>query len=278
MAGIGAWLFLFVMVAWCVVLLISGINLITQFELSDLWTVIIGVTFTGYCIEFALRSRSEIVLDETIDFIKEALLFRRSTQRRITVLELLAQRREERIQKRELSRKKKNSERELLELEKKQHKLQQSYIKELQEGSPVSLLAYWNSAQGKYPSHEFYTSIVDLKIDPGKKRLMVLLNLDSYNTVSFDDGVAELRLFRQVYDFIVCIIDDPRLRHFTPFFESVYLLCRRLSKTTEGEQFYYPFLKVGARIDEIQETIGKYFNPRKFSTIAAVAFKRGLPV
>lgn len=278
-AGINAWFFLFAILSWFIVLLISVVNLITQFELADLWTIILGVSFTGYCVEFALRSRSELILDETIDFFKEALFFRRSSQRRITVLELLEQRRIEREERRKQSKKKRNTEREILELEQKQEKLQQTYFKELQAGNTVSILSYWTLFQGKYVSHEFYDSIVDIRIDPSRKRLMLLLNLDSYNTVSFEEeDVAELRLYRQVYDFLLIIIEDPRVKQYAAFFESIYVLCRRLSKNTHGEDFYYPFLKVGVRVDELQQTIGGYFNPRKFPQIAAIAFKKGLPV
>lgn len=276
-AGIAAWLFVFVLIGWGVELVYVAIKLFTLFDMADLWALILGIAFTGYCLEFVFSTRSELVLDETIDFIKEALQFRRSAQQRITVLELLKQRRQERKQRKKTTRQ--DIERDEVKARLNQERAALSIAEDLKAGKTVSLTSLWKALPAKYVNHQFYDAITEIKIDPHRKQLMIMLDLPAYNEVSFEkDEVAEVKLYREIYDFLVLIQDDPRLRTYTQFFESVYLLGRRISRGIGGEEFFTPFIKVGARLDEIRETLGTYFNPRKLPTIAAVAFKKGLPV
>jgi len=152
------------------------------------------------------------------------------------------------------------------------------FIAALNKGEEVSVTLLWKSPLVKYVSHEFYDAVSEIKIDPARKRVMVILDLPTYNEVALDDDIAEIRLYRQVYNFLTLFLDDPRLSTFTPFAESIYLLCRRQAVDTDGENFFYPFLRVAVRIDELRDTIGSYFNPRKFPSLAAVVFKKGSAV
>lgn len=164
------------------------------------------------------------------------------------------------------------------EVKMKQEQEVNEFIAALNKGEEVSVTSLWKSSLVKYVSHEFYDAVSEIKIDPARKRVMILLDLLSYNSVSFEEDVAEIRLYRQVYDFLTLFLDDPRLSTFTPFIESIYLLCRRQAVDTDGENFFYPFLRVAVRIDELRDTIGSYFNPRKFPSLAAVVFKKGSTV
>jgi len=47
---------------------------------------------TGYGIDFIIRSGSELHLDETKEFIKEAIQFRRSAQHRLDLISFIHQR------------------------------------------------------------------------------------------------------------------------------------------------------------------------------------------
>ncbi len=272
-SGIFAWLFVISLVLWGILLVLLFLRLIKVYNVEDLWSFLIAIFFTGYFTEFILSSRSELILDETIDFIKDALQFRRSAQHRITVLELLAQKRKERSKKRKTS-----VERLRIEQEIKIEEAIAEQVNNLSKGKTVSITEIWKQLNVKYISHDFYNFINEIRIDPVRKRLMVQLDLTIYDEISFKDELEEMKLYRQVYDFMVLLSEDPRLKQFRSYIENIYLLCRRSTYNTQKEKILYPFLKAGVRLEELKETIGSYFNPRKLPELAAIAFKKGLPV
>ena len=87
-----------------------------------------------------------------------------------------------------------------------------------------------------------------------------------------------LRFNRKVYDFLQSMNSELWLKPFTPLFESYYLMCRARRINKDSTEVFYPFMKVGMLISELQKLEGSYFNPRKLSEIAAVAFNRGAQV
>jgi hypothetical protein len=68
------------------------------------------------------------------------------------------------------------------------------------------------------------------------------------------------------------------LKPYAPFFESYFLMCRAKRLNKDSTEVFYPFMKTGMLVSELHKLEGSYFNPRKLSEIAAVAFNHGAPV
>ena len=94
----------------------------------------------------------------------------------------------------------------------------------------------------------------------------------------FKDEMTVLRFNRQVYDFLQSMNSESWLKPYAPFFESYFLMCRAMRINKDNTEVFYPFMKVGILISELRKLEGFYFNPRKLSEIAAVAFNNGAQV
>jgi hypothetical protein len=68
------------------------------------------------------------------------------------------------------------------------------------------------------------------------------------------------------------------LKPYSQFFESYFLLCKAKKNNLDGIEQLYPFMKVGVLVEELRKLEGSYFNPRKLSEIAALAFDNGAQV
>ena len=96
-AGIAAWLFIFSIVVWFGGIVLTLLEFLSSHSTPDIWAIIISTLLTGFGANFFLQSRSEFSLDDTKDYIKEAIQFRRSAQSRLDVLSLIQQRKKKRI-------------------------------------------------------------------------------------------------------------------------------------------------------------------------------------
>jgi hypothetical protein len=274
--GIASWLLICEVILWFVGLILTTLDFFTSHDVNDIWTLILAGSLTIYIFDFISRTRSEMDYDDTIDFIKEMLQFRRSAQNRLSVLDLFQQRKKEKNRSSTLPQTTRDFEHAKLEVHLAQEQIVADSVDQLRAGRPTDITELWKQTPAKYAGHPFYACIQEIKIDPARKRIMLILNLQEYDEETFHDERAELRLFRQTYDFLQSIRNDLRMKPYTEFIESIYLFCRRIRRVgLEGDEVLYPFFKVGVPLNELKNYEGKYFNPRKLDTIAAVAFKKG---
>jgi hypothetical protein len=62
------------------------------------------------------------------------------------------------------------------------------------------------------------------------------------------------------------------------FFDSYLILCRAVRIDKNHAEVFYPFMRVGILIADLRKLEGFYFNPRKLTDIAAVAFNNGAQI
>ncbi|MBN1396705.1 MAG: hypothetical protein JXA06_01610 [Bacteroidetes bacterium] len=104
-AGIAAWFFLFSILAWFFGIYLLFIQVLTEKGLTDIFILTFLVLLSAYIFYFYMQSRYELRYDETMDFWKEALQFRRSEQRRLDILDLMQKERERKKKKKNQKKK-----------------------------------------------------------------------------------------------------------------------------------------------------------------------------
>ena len=274
--GTASWLLLIELMSWAAGIILTVFDVLNSHKGRDIWTILLAVSLTVFFVHFIFRTKSEMEYDNTFDFIKETLQFRRSAQQRLSVIELFQQRQQQKKYARKALQTPDALEHAKLQLHLAQGQDVAGRIDQLRSGQSIDLTEPWNAVTEKYATHPFYSCIQEVKIDPARKRLMLFLNLYEYYEETFTDETAELKLFRQTYDFLQSIRNDLRLKPYAEYISSIYMLCRRIKQVgMESEEVLYPFFKAGVLLDDLKNYEGTYFNPRKLNAIAAVAFQKG---
>ena len=275
-SGISAWLFLISIVAWFGGIVLMIFDFFSSHDTLDIWMIIFSVLVTGYGLDFYLRAKAGLGTRDTQDYLKEAVQFRRSAQSRLDVIALIKERRR-RIQPAS------GNSHESLQRARLQANL--SKVKELdtqlallREGTTIDISEIWYMQKDMHSRHPFYKKVKELRIEPNRKRFSIVIDFPEFKEKQFKDDMVVLRFNRQVYDFFQSIYAESWLKPYAPFFESYFLICRAMRISTDKSEVFYPFLKVGIDISELRKLEGFYFNPRKLSEIAAVAFNQGAQV
>ncbi|MFZ1979438.1 MAG: hypothetical protein WAV76_15900, partial [Bacteroidota bacterium] len=183
--GTASWLLIVELITWIMGIILIAVDVLNTHRGRDIWTLLLAVSLTVFFANFIFRTKSEMEYDNTFDFIKETLQFRRSAQHRLSVIELFQQRRQQ----------KKYTPKALQtpdarEYAKLQFHLAQSQdvagrIDQLRAGQTIDLTELWNATPEKYATHPFYAGIQEVKIDPARKRITLLLNLYEYYEETF---------------------------------------------------------------------------------------------
>lgn len=272
-AGMTAWISLFSVLVWFVGIVLSSINFLSTHNMTDIWVITLSLLLTGSVLNFLIQSRSETGLDDTHDFFKEAIQFRRSEQRRFDLLSLMERGRKNK--KKHAVNDSESRQRERLQANLDKEKDLDIQITRLREGTLVDLSEVWRSHARTHSTTPLYEKVQEARIDPNRKRLSLFADFPELNEELLKDETTVLRLNRQVYEFFQSMNAEPWLKSYAPFFESYYLMCRATKKNLEGNEFLYPFMKVGIMVAELHKLEGSYFNPRKLSEIASLAFNHG---
>jgi len=276
-AGVAAWLFLFSILTWFGGMVLTVFDFLSSRDYFDIWTIIFSFMLTGVSINYFLRSRSEFGIDDTKDYIKEAIQFRRSAQSRLDLIALIQQRQKRRI------RPAAGNDPESLQRARLQANL--SKVKELdaqlamlREGTTIDISEIWYMQPNIHSLHPFYEKVKEARIEPNRKRFTIFVDFPELNEAQFKDEMVVLRFNRQVYDFFQSLNAESWLKPYAPFFESYFLMCRAVRINKDSTEVFYPFMKVGILVSKLRELEGFYFNPRKLSEVAAIAFNNGAQV
>lgn len=276
-AGIAAWVFIVSILLWFAGIVLTTIDFLSSHDTEDIWALLFAALLTGYALDFLVRSRVELRIDETQEFLKEALQFRRSAQRRTDLIELMKQRRT-RKNKSATSKDPETIERERLQKKLSKEKELEIQLNLLKGGKSIDISDIWRARSQEITENSFFKQTQEARIDPNRKRLAIVIDFPEYNETKLHDEVTILRFNRQAYDFMQYLNSEPILKPYAKYFESYYLLCRATRINQSGEEIYYPFIKIGMLISDLRKLEGSYFNPRKFSEIATVAFNNGAAV
>jgi hypothetical protein len=273
-AGIAAWIFLFSVVAWLGGMVMTLLEFLSSHDARDIWALIFSVVLTGSGMVFILRSSSEFGIDDTQDYIMEAIQFRRSGQHRLDLISLMRQRQRQRNQPVAVN----SPERVRLQANLSKEKDLETQLALLREGTTVDVSEMWHTQTKKHSPHPFCNNVEESRIEPNRKRLSLFIDFPEFNEVQFKDEMTVLRFNRQVYDFLQSMNSMAWLKPYALFFDSYYLLCRAKRINKNNTEVFYPFMKAGILVSELHKLEGFYFNPRKLSEIAAVAFNNGAQV
>jgi hypothetical protein len=238
--------------------------------------LLVTLVFTGFVMHFSNQARYDQHLDDTQDFFKEAIQFRRSEQRRLDLLSLMRQGRKHK--KGSAVNDSESRQRERLQANLNKEKEQDAQLTLLREGTIIDMSELWRIHTQTHSPHPLYEKVQEVRIDPNKKRLSLYADFPELSEEQLKDETTVLRFNRQVYDFFQSMNAEPWLKPFTPFFDSYFLMCRATKIIPEGAELMYPFMKVGALVSELRKLEGSYFNPRKLSEITTLAFNSGAQV
>jgi hypothetical protein len=276
-AGISAWLFIFSIFSWFGGIALTLIELLGGQEIEDVWALLFAVLLTGYGMDFLIRSNPEMHLGETKEFIKEAIQFRRSAQRRLDLISLIQlKQKDKKLPVFENS----PDSRQRVRLQAKLFKEKEldTQITRLREGNIVDIEDVWRERTKTIPTNSFFQQVQEVRVDPNRKRLSLTADFPELNAISLQDEMIILRFNRQVYDFMQFLNSENWIKPYTQFFESYFIICRATRTNPDGIEILYPFMKVGMSITDLRKMESGYFNPRKLSEIAALAFNNGSPV
>ena len=275
-AGTIAWLFLFSLLAWFGGIGLTLVDYIFTHKIIDMVILLVTLVFTGFVMHFSNQARYDQHLDDTQDFFKEAIQFRRSEQRRLDLLSLMRQGRKHK--KGSAVNDSESRQRERLQANLNKEKEQDAQLTLLREGTIIDMSELWRIHTQTHSPHPLYEKVQEVRIDPNKKRLSLYADFPELSEEQLKDETTVLRFNRQVYDFFQSMNAEPWLKPFTPFFDSYFLMCRATKIIPEGAELMYPFMKVGALVSELRKLEGSYFNPRKLSEITTLAFNSGAQV
>ena len=275
-AGTIAWLFLFSLLAWFGGIGLTLVDYIFTHKIIDIGILFVTIVFTGFVMHFINQARYDLHFDDTQDFFKEAIQFRRSEQRRLDLLSLMRQGRKPK--KGRAANDSESRQRERLQANLDKEKEQDAQLTLLREGTIIDMSELWRIHTQTHSPHLLYEKVQEVRIDPNKKRLSLYADFPELSEEQLKDETTVLRFNRQVYDFFQSMNAEPWLKPFTPFFDSYFLMCRATKIIPEGAELMYPFMKVGALVSELHKLEGSYFNPRKLSEITTLAFNSGAQV
>jgi hypothetical protein len=276
-AGIAAWLFLFSFVLWFGGMVLTILEFLSSHAALDIWAIIFSTLLTVVGANYFLRSRSEIGLDETKDYIKEAIQFRRSAQSRLDLLSLVQQQQRQRTQP-AAGNDPDSLQRARLQANLNKGKEFDVQFALLREGTTIDISELWITQTKMHAFHLFCEKVEEVRIEPSRKRLSIFIDFPEFNEAQLKDEMFVVRFNRQVYDFLQSMNAESWLKLYAPFFESYFLMCRAKRMNKDSTEVFYPFMKTGMLVSELHKLEGSYFNPRKLSEIAAVAFNHGAPV
>ncbi len=243
----------------------------------DIWVIIFSTMLTGIGANYFLRSRSEFSLDDTKDYIKEAIQFRRSAQSRLDLLSLIQQRQRQRTQH-TAGNDPESLQRARLQANLNKVKELDAQFALLREGTTIDMSEEWSIQTKMHSFHPFCEKVEEARIEPNRKRFAIFIDFAEFRESQFKDEMVVLRFNRQVYDFLQSMNSESWLRPYAPFFESYFLMCRAKRMNKDSTEVFYPFMKTGILVSELRKLEGSYFNPRNLSEIAAVAFNHGAQV
>jgi hypothetical protein len=275
-AGTIAWLFLLSLLAWFGGIGLTLVNCLFTHKIIDIGILFFSILLTSVVMHSIIQSRYEMRLDDTQDFFKVAIQFRRSKQRRIDLLLLMRQGRKHK--KGRAVNDSESRQRERLQANLDKEKEQDAQLTLLREGTIIDMSELWRIRTQTHSLYPLYEKVQEVRIDPNKKRLSLYADFPELSEEQLKDETTVLRFNRQVYDFFQSMNAEPWLKPYTPFFESYFLMCRATKKIPEGAELMYPFMKVGVLISELRTLEGSYFNPRKLSEITTLAFNNGAQV
>jgi hypothetical protein len=276
-SGIASWLHVCSHLLWYAGMGLTVWNFLVTHDLTDIWVLLFAALVTGYAIDFYVRSQSGIGVEDTKEFLKEGLQFRRSAQHRLNVLEVMERRRAQRQPELNISNPAVMDRIRLQDNLNKEGGVKKQ-LSLLQRGNAVDITDIWKQQIEDRSKHPFLDSVEEVRIDPQRKRLMLQVMFSEVIDGQWTDDTNVLRLNRQVYDFFCFLHTQPWLKPYASFIESYFLICRSTKQSYDGQSIAYPFMKVGMTTADVQKFEGAYFNPRRLSELAAVAFAHGEPV
>jgi hypothetical protein len=276
-AGIAAWTFIFSIIMWFAGMVLTIIDFSSTNDILDIWMIVFSVVLTGYGTNVIIQSRSEFGLDDTLDFLKEAIQFRRSAQTRLDLISLIRQRQKTRIRS-VPGNDPVSLERARLQVNLNKGKELDIQLALLREGTPVDISDTWRTQTEKHSFHPFCEKVEEVRIEPNRKRFFVSVNFPELSEIQLKDEMIVLRFNRQVYDFFQSVNSESWLKPYSPLYESIFLMCRAKRINKDNMEILYPFLKAGILVSELRKLEGSYFNPRKLAEIATVAFNDGAQV
>lgn len=275
--GVASWLHVCAHIAWYAGMVLVAWEFFMTHDVTNIWILLFAAMLTGYAIEFYVKSSEGTGLEDTKEFLKEGLQFRRSAQRRLDVLELMRQRRAQRQPKLDLSDPNVVDRIRLQDNLNKEGELKRQ-LSLLQRGNTIDLNDVWKQQLEDRTQHPFIENVDEVRLDPVRKRLMLQVMFSDIKEGQWNDDANVLRLNRQIYEFFRLLNTEPWLKAYAPFIESYFLICRSTKRGYDGQPIAYPFMKVGMTTADILKLEGTYFNPRRLSELAAVAFAHGEPV
>ena len=276
-AGIAAWIFLFSVVAWFAGLVLTTFHFISSHDTIDIKIVSAAVVLTGSVMFFFIRSRSAFGIEETQDYIKEAIQFRRSGQTRLDLIALMQQRKKRR-RKAVAGIDPESLQRSRLQASLSKGKELDAQLSLLRDGTTVDMSEVWRTKTKLHSFHPFCDKIQESRIEPNRKRFSLLIDFPEFHEEQLKDETTVLRFNRQVYDFLQSMNAESWLKPYALFIESYFLICRAVRTNKDNTEAFYPFMKAGILVSELRKLEGFYFNPRKLSEIATVAFNNGAVV
>ncbi|MCX6122838.1 MAG: hypothetical protein NTX44_14600 [Ignavibacteriales bacterium] len=277
LAGFSAWLFLLSIITWFGGIVFLVLDFLSSHDTLEIWTVVFSALVTGYGADFYLRSKSDFSTRDTQDYLKEAIQFRRSAQSRLDLLALIRQRQKGRM-KPAAGNDPESLQRARLQVSLSKEKNLDAQLALLREGTTVDISEIWYMQPKIHSLHPFYEKVHEARIEPKRKRFSIIIDFPEFEEAQFKDEMVVLRFNRQVYDFFQSMNTESWLKPYAPFFESYFLMCRAKRLSKDNTEVFYPFMKAGMPISELHKLEGFYFNPRKLSEIAAIAFNHGAPV
>jgi len=272
LTGFCAWIMVVTVGAVVCIIFYSGWKSLFVYSSENVLTFTLAALTCAVLLAVLRINRSEFELDDMLDFLKEALMFRRSEKRRVDLIEVMkireGRKRTDRAIEIELAKVK-------LEAELRKEKEIELQLKLLSGGTKVDITNIWRQNVGSHGEQSIFAKVIEAVIEPNYKRLSIVVDFRDLSEEKLKDDMLVLRFNREVYEFLQSLRYEGWLKRYSNFFDHYFLVCRAIKRNMEDEEFLYPFLRLSVSIEKLKELEGKYFNPRKLGELGGLIFDGG---
>ncbi len=151
-------------------------------------------------------------------------------------------------------------------------------LKQLRAGHVVNLSDVWKINSFKRSTHEWYSNVSSLQIDPKTKSAIFHVNLPEMTRTHVMQTNTLFSFKQDLYAFLQAVSSEEWLKPYASFVDQLDVTCFGLETDGFGQTALYPFFHILISVSELAARAGKFFAVTELHTISRITFNNGDPI
>jgi hypothetical protein len=151
-------------------------------------------------------------------------------------------------------------------------------IQALSAGNAVDISDGWTVYVFSTQSHDLYTEMSELRIDPRARALHFRLNIKEASGHALQTSTYLYGLKQDLYLLLQVLNTDPWLKWYDKYYDRMIAICYGIEPDSFGHVQQFAFFKIDIMRLELTQREGKFFNAADLHTICALTFNNGNPL